>query len=110
MVVCVSRYPRPILRCADHWWYGDRMRWQRGFVWMVAIRRIGQILLLLTVAGFLLSCGEDTHSAATQGDAGFHVENGFVHAPDGRVQILRGFNYANDHKFPDAVTGAFFPA
>jgi endoglycosylceramidase len=41
---------------------------------------------------------------------GFTVRDGFPVAPDGRVLLLRGLNYANDHKFPDAQTGSFFPA
>jgi len=41
---------------------------------------------------------------------GYRVEDGTIHDDMGRVLILRGFNYANDHKFPDETTGEFLPS
>lgn len=39
---------------------------------------------------------------------GYRVIDGHIRAPDGRTVILRGYNYANDHKFPQD-SGTFFP-
>lgn len=66
--------------------------------------RNGWVLLFLTAA----ACSGAELPARVKA-SGFTVRDGFPVAPDGRALILRGLNYANDHKFPDAETKSFFP-
>ena len=64
------------------------------------------VLALLMAVG----CGTSQREVSTPPEPAFRVENGFIVDADNRVLIPRGYNYANDHKFPHAETGTFFPA
>ena len=61
------------------------------------------------VAGALVAVACGGQPPAVVAPPRFSVRGGFPTAPDGRALILRGLNYANDHKFPDPKTTSFFP-
>ncbi len=86
------------------------MRTERASVLRRATARpLGSLraLALLTLAALASACGDP---ASIPEAASYRVEDGTLLDPQGRTLLLRGLNYANDHKFPAPDGASFLPS